>query len=100
MNVHLALTGVSAMDADEGFIFLFNPSMLEGTAQLTIDESLGISNISANANWSVSLLYPTTGTRTHARAHERAHSRHCARTCRRSGCLGSWRDAQCVHPLF
>lgn len=50
--------GTSAMLDDEGFIFLFNPSMRPLNATLTLDESVGLSNASAGRAFNVTQLFP------------------------------------------
>ena len=50
--------GTAAMLEDEGFLFLFNPSMVGLNASLEVDESLGISNLSAAESWNVRELFP------------------------------------------
>eukprot|EP00939_MAST-03C_sp_MAST-3C-sp1_P002884 g2884.t1 len=50
--------GTSAMFRDEGYLFFFNPNPLKKTLDLTVDESLGITNASAGALWTVSELLP------------------------------------------
>ena len=56
-------------DADEGYIFLFNPNLRVHNASLSVDESLGLSNASSSAKWTVTELYPreniVVGTWTH-----------------------------------
>ena len=41
-----AVDGTSAMLHDEGYVFLFNPNMPAYTVNLTVDESMDISNAS------------------------------------------------------
>jgi len=54
--------GTSAMHDDEGFLFLFNPNLPTHVANLTADESIGISNASAGHSFTVTELFPRTGT--------------------------------------
>ena len=50
--------GTSAMLSDEGFVFLFNPSLRQLSVNISIDESLGISNGSAARMFQIEQLYP------------------------------------------
>jgi len=52
--------GTSAMAGDEGYVFLFNPSMRPHSVNLTLDESMGISNASSAASYLLTELYPRT----------------------------------------
>jgi hypothetical protein len=54
--------GTSAMHAEEGFLFLFNPNPQPFNAPLVVDESIGLSNSSASSSWKVTELYPSKGT--------------------------------------
>jgi len=53
--------GTSAMYADEGYLFMFNPNMRVTAAHLIVDESMGLSNNSATWTWEVTELYPKEG---------------------------------------
>lgn len=50
--------GTAAMNQEEGFIFLFNPSPRIHNASLVIDESLGLTNASKGFSYSVTELFP------------------------------------------
>lgn len=50
--------GTCAMLRDEGFLFLFNPSMRPLSVRLILDESVGISNASAARFFHVSEMFP------------------------------------------
>ena len=53
-----SIDGTSAMAGDEGYVFLFNPNLPIHSAPLTIDESIGLSNASVGASYSVPTNYP------------------------------------------
>lgn len=54
-----ALDGTTAMDQDEGYLFLFNAGPLPRTAILHVDEMIGLSNASKGWSWLVRELYPS-----------------------------------------
>ena len=49
-------------DADEGYVFLFNPNLRVHNASLSVDESLGLSNASSSTKWTVTEIYPRENT--------------------------------------
>jgi arylsulfatase A-like enzyme len=51
-------TGSFADDDSEGIVFLFNPGPRPVSGWLTLDESLGISNLSSTSTWLAHELYP------------------------------------------
>lgn len=55
------IDGTSAMSGDEGYLFLFNPNLPIHTASLMVDESIGLSNASVGATYSVNELFPRDG---------------------------------------
>jgi hypothetical protein len=53
--------GWHAMRADgTGFLFLFNPNFQRFTANISIDEAIGISNASSEASWTALELHPNS----------------------------------------
>lgn len=55
------IDGTSAMSGDEGYLFLFNPNLPIHVATLIVDESIGLSNASVGASYSVTELFPRDG---------------------------------------
>lgn len=51
--------GTAAMVEDEGYLFLFNPSYVDMSVQLTVDESIGLSSPKSSiSTWYVTRLFP------------------------------------------
>lgn len=55
--------GTSALDNDEGYVFLFNPGFRPRNVSLKVDESMGISNRSSKSTWTVDQVYPEPSAR-------------------------------------
>ena len=51
------IDGTASMDADEGYIFLYNPGFVALNANFTVDEAIGI--MGTSGRWTVTELYPT-----------------------------------------